>query len=88
MAESERDYNNKIDLQFAGDNLPRLIEKLIPGMPIRLSGDEVKLLQISNECIQYEIERRSNLGRKRSETPSKAALKMRKSREKNAIESE
>ncbi len=65
MSETERDYNNKLDLPFAGDNLPRLIEKIIVGMPIRFSGDDLRLLEITNECIQHEINRREKLGRRK-----------------------
>lgn len=65
MNKTERDYNNKLDLPFAGDNLPRLIEKIVVGMPIRFSGDDFRLLEIANECIQQEIQRREKLGRRK-----------------------
>jgi hypothetical protein len=79
---NERDYNNKMNLLYAGDNLPRLIDKIIVGMPIRFSGDEKQLLEITNECVQYEIERRSKLGRKLKKNPSKKTLAQRKWRAK------
>lgn len=62
---TEKELRNKMNLLDAGDNLPHLIEKIIVGMPIRFSGDEKQLLEITNECIQHEINRREKLGRRK-----------------------
>lgn len=77
MTKSEKKLADKINLEYAADNLPRFIEKIIVGMPVRISGDEKQLLEIACEIVCAERDRRNNAGRPRDKTPSPDALKMR-----------
>lgn len=71
-----------MNLEYAADNLPRILEKIIVGMPVRFSGDEKQLLEIACEIVRAERDRRNNAGRPRDTNPSPDALKMRKWRKK------
>lgn len=62
---TENELTNKMNLEYAADNLPFLLKKIIVGMPIRISGDEKQLLEIATQFVRDERDRRNNVGRPR-----------------------